>query len=207
MNLFDRPLFVGAHVDDVELFAGGTLHRFGIRAKVLAFSRHRGVYESPKGEFEHSMVVLGIGEKMYKTFDLQACQPGEASMAWNRDALYDTLVQYKSWATVVITHQSTDTNQDHKQVHDEVLRAMRGMPVICGSFPHNDIPTADRRFFVELEELDVSRKVQAIASYESQIRNHRPYFDEETVRAHCRYWGSLIGKKYAEAFEVMRMWI
>lgn len=205
MNLFKRPLFVGAHVDDVELFAGGTIARFASDCRVLAFSRHRGVYESPPEEFADSMDVLGV--EQFKTLDLQACQPGEASMMWNRDALYDTLAEYKDWATIVVTHQSTDTNQDHKQVHDEVLRCFRGTPVICGAFPYNDVPMADRRFFVRLAVEHVNMKRWALDKYESQRMVYRQYLTKDAILAQLRFWGQLANCEYAEAFEVVRMWI
>ena len=46
MKLSKRLLFVGAHCDDVELFAGGLLARAceeGLEVGVLVFSDHRGV--------------------------------------------------------------------------------------------------------------------------------------------------------------------
>jgi len=204
--LFDSPLFVGAHVDDVELFAGGTLARFSEGARVTAFSSHKGIRPSPEQEFVESMRALGVSQDNCFAGNFPACQPGKESFAANRHLLYSTLAETEC-VSVVITHQSTDYNQDHRQVYEEVVRVFgRRCSILGGCFPSNDIPAADRRFFVVLQEEHVAAKIEAVGCYDSQ-RAYRPYFEPKVLRTQMEYWGSLIGCEYAECFEVIRLWV
>lgn len=207
-QLFVRALVVGAHVDDPELFAGGTIARFSKTMQVLCFSRHAGICPSPEHEFKQSALVLGVKGR-YEALDMPACQSGPTSFAGMGDLIRNKLERYRSEfnPTVVITHQSTDTNQDHQQVHLEVKRVFRKTPILCGRFWPNDLPAADRRFLVKLCGEDMQCKLQSLRSFPSQQLPHRSYFDEEVIMAEARFYGAMIGVGYAEAFEAIRIWI
>ena len=69
--------------------------------------------------------------------------------------------------------------------------------------PWNNV-TFNTRSFVVLNEKEVSIKVKALMEYKSQLK--RKYLTEEFVRSIASIRGLQIGKKYAEAFEVIR-WI
>ncbi|HEV7232110.1 MAG TPA: PIG-L family deacetylase, partial [Bacteroidia bacterium] len=58
--------------------------------------------------------------------------------------------------------------------------------------------------FMHLSENNIERKVNALKEYRSQV--HRPYSNEEFIRALARTRGVQINTTYAETFEVMR-WI
>lgn len=206
-RLFKKILVIGAHADDVELFAGGTISRFCNLATVLVFSQHRGQQRSPMGgEFHRSMEVLGVDPARTHILDYPACVETLDSMQNKREELAHTMRNVFDGHTLVITHQSTDTNQDHQLIHREVVRVFKGcIPIICGQFPNNDVPMADRRFFVELSESNVTSKIGALSCYESQ-HSGRPYFGGETIRAVAQVNGAMIGKTLAEAFEVIRLW-
>lgn len=203
-GLFANPLFVGAHVDDVELFAGGTIHRFRENARVISFSRHKGVLPSPPSEFWSSLAELGV-EDRGEASDLPACQAGEVSFVHNRQFIHQVLIGHEP--SVAVTHQSTDTNQDHRAIYEEVLRVFKGKcPIICGAFFNNDTPFADRRMFVKIGREDLDAKIRAIQCYRSQRVCERPYFDEVRIEAEARYFGGMIGAEFAEAFEIIRIW-
>jgi LmbE family N-acetylglucosaminyl deacetylase len=205
--LFDRVLVVGAHVDDAELFAGGTIARFASTTRIMVFSRHWGILPSPEEEFRRSCEVLGLECGHCISRDLPACQPAGASFHANRHGIYRELESLRNSykPTLVITHQSTDTNQDHRQVHEEVLRVFRKTSILCGTFLLNDLPSADRRFFVAVDSLHLQKKIDALSCYESQIREHRTYFDPALITCEARVYGEMVGEKYAEAFEVIRL--
>lgn len=208
--LFTRTLFVGAHADDVELFAGGTIARFADCSKVLTFSRHRGVKHSPPEEFEWSMRLLGISPKHSEVLDLPACQPPPASFADHHKVMYDRLVWYSGvyQPSMVVTHQSTDTNQDHRFVYELVLRVFKNRcSIICGEFPHNDLPKADRRMFIEITGDCLMRKIEALECYQSQRATNRPYLYPDRMELVARLHGYNTRSEYAEAFEVVQLWL
>lgn len=209
LDLFERPLFVGAHVDDIELFAGATVARFASACRMVTFSQHQGCQMSPTQEAFDAARELGVTEDQLFIGTLPACQPTPNSFVDQREHIAEILRQAKGdWnPTIVITHQSTDTNQDHQLVHDEVKRVFRDTPIICGCFPFNDLPAADRRLFVRLDGKQAGQKVLALRAYTSQRALHRGYLLEPVLMDQMLYWGSLIGTQFAEAFEVIRIWI
>ncbi len=209
MNLFDKPLFVGAHSDDIELFAGGTVARYHENCKLTVFSQHAGCTLSDWEEAVAAAKIMGVTRDQLTVGDLPACQPTPRSFADYRDQIFKDLAHLRDkWSpTVVITHQSSDTNQDHKQVHDEVKRVFRNTPILGGCFPYNDLPAADRRLFVLLGREQVEAKVAAIRAYKSQLLPHRSYMGEDVVRAQLRFYGTLVNSVFAEAFEIIRIWV
>jgi len=204
----ERILFVGAHADDVELFAGGTMARFASQSSVICFSRHRGIYESPEEEFTASLTSLGILPVASILSDLEACGDRENSFSAHRQFIFD-LLRCTDGVSLVVTHQSTDTNQDHIALRDEVLRVFKGrVPVIGGSFYANDYPLAARTLLVSLAVEHVERKIEALRCYKSQQKEHRGYFDPDRIWAEARYWGGFVqDAEFAEAFESERLWI
>jgi LmbE family N-acetylglucosaminyl deacetylase len=209
LSLFERILFVGAHVDDVELFAGGTIARFAENARVIAFSHHKGVRPSPPEEFQESMRILGVHPKRQVAHDLPACQDPPESFSNYHKWMYDELVRVGNvyQPTLVVTHQSTDTNQDHKFVHELVLRVFkRASSIICGEFWYNDFPPASRCLYVDVEGDCLLRKVEALNCYASQrVPGGRPYFNQERTVERARAHGERVHCEFAEAFEVIRL--
>jgi LmbE family N-acetylglucosaminyl deacetylase len=205
--MFARPLFIGAHADDIELFAGGTVARFADVARMLVFSMHGGQRASNRDEIVEAASRLGINPERVRSYDFPACQVAPASFVDFREKFAEIMRSFPE-TTVAITHQSGDSNQDHKLIHEEVMRVFyRDTPILCGHFPQNDSPGTDRRFFVKLSKANADAKIAALAAYRTQRAPHRSYFEESVLLAAMRYHGSLIGADYAEPFEVMRLWI
>lgn len=207
ITLFERPLFIGAHSDDIELFAGGTLARFAESASVLVFSHHGGgvgVF-SPHEEMMAAMKIFGIDTKRFISYGYRACtgefESGREIIAERMKVIFDF---YKP--DIVITHQSSDTNQDHQLIYREVLRVFKDKcSILCGCFPSNDLPPAKRSLFIKLTKDQVDKKMAALMCYESQRKIHRTYLLREVLYEQMKFWGSLVNSIYAEPFEVMRL--
>jgi LmbE family N-acetylglucosaminyl deacetylase len=200
-----KILAVGAHADDVELFCGATLSRFRKDSRVEIFSLHGGQKsESSESEVAESMSCLGID--VYGMFPLNAV---DGSFQKHREAIAEILrMRWKDFhPDVVITHQSTDTNQDHRALYEEVLRVFkRKCSILGGQFTPNDFPPADRRFFIEVFDVDVTVKFVALDCYKSQQSPGRPYFDFGVMFSELVVNGYKCGVQYAEAFEIIQ-WI
>lgn len=207
-----RVLFVGAHADDVELFAGGLLAklaRTGSALKTLTFSSHRGVTDHVAAAKEHRANIASLGPTASCTLlDLGACTTGATGFQAKRGLVYaeiDNAVRTFD-PDLVVTHLPSDTNQDHQQVADEVNRACKGLTsIVYGEYPLNDLGTFQPQMFVELTRDDVDRKIQLIRGYESQYAPHRKYFDPDVWFGLAKVRGAQIGVDYAEAFQVGRM--
>jgi len=213
VTLAERILFVGAHCDDIELFAGGLLARacFGRRrVGVLVFSDHRGVLDldsaaRARGEFVENLAWLrsesGAELRDHSGEMLPACRGAFQS---ERGALYAAMEALRDDYDLVVTHAPTDTNQDHRQVAEEAARVFKAhASLLGGEFPNNDLGGFAPQVYVSLSARDLDAKVRMVGHYRSQDFGGRPYLDPELVRALARLRGSQIREPAAEAFTVV----
>lgn len=213
MNLGDRILFIGAHCDDIELFAGGLLARSCASARrvgVLVFSDHRGVLDADtaaraRGEFAENMAWLrtefGADVRDHSDQMLPACRGAFQS---ERGALYAAMEALRDDYDVAVTHAPTDTNQDHRQVAEEAARVFKAhASLLGGEFPNNDLGGFTPQLYVSLSARELDAKVRMVEHYRSQDFGGRPYLDAEMVRALARLRGSQIRESSAEAFTVV----
>ena len=213
MNLPERVLFVGAHCDDIELFAGGLLARAcfnGQRVGVLVFSDHRGVLGEAAaarahGELRENLAWLraesGTEVRDHSGHMLPACRGAFQS---ERGALYADMEALRDDYDLVVTHSLTDTNQDHRQVAEEAARVFKAhVTLLGGEFPNNDLGTFTPQVYIALAPREVEAKARIVAHYRSQDFGGRPYLDAEVVCALARLRGSQIREPAAEAFAVL----
>jgi len=215
MNLPPRILFIGAHCDDIELFAGGLLAkacRLGRAVGVLVFSDHRGIVSeldavAAQREFRENLEWLrqefGVALQDHSDRFLPACR---GHFEGERDYLYAQMEALRTEYDLVVTHSRHDTNQDHGQVATEVGRVFKShCSIWAGEFPNNDLGGFTPQAYVGLEPEDVEAKLRLIQQYRSQQFGGRPYFDEAGIRGLAAVRGSQIRTALAEAFEVVRI--
>jgi LmbE family N-acetylglucosaminyl deacetylase len=213
VTLAGRILFVGAHCDDIELFAGGLLARAcfsGRRVGVLVFSDHRGVLDldtaaRARGEFAENLAWLrtesGTDLRDHSDQMLPACRGAFQS---ERGALYAAMEALRNDYDLVVTHAPTDTNQDHRQVAEEAARVFKAhLSLLGGEFPNNDLGGFTPQVYVSLSARELDAKVRMVGRYRSQDFGGRPYLDAEMVQALARLRGSQIREPAAEAFAVV----
>jgi len=212
VRLPPRILFVGAHCDDIELFAGGLLARACFRGRsvgVLVFSDHRGIVDDAVaaralGEFRDNLdwISTASGTRVcdHSGAMLPAC--GGAFEA-ERGSIYAAMEVLRESYDMVVTHVATDTNQDHRQVAEEATRVFKAhATLVGGEFPANDLGGFSPQVYVALAPREVDAKVRMVANYRSQDFAGRPYFDPEVIRSLARVRGSQIREPAAEAFAV-----
>jgi LmbE family N-acetylglucosaminyl deacetylase len=206
----DRILFIGAHCDDIELFAGGLLaHACFTRRRVgvLVFSDHRGVLDEATaaqayGEFSENLAWLrresGSEVNNHSGDMLPACGGAFES---ERGALYAAMETLRETYDLVVTHAPTDTNQDHRQVAEEAARVFKAHATLLGGeFPNNDLGEFRPHVYVALSPRELEAKTRMVTRYRSQDFGGRPYIDGQVVEALARLRGSQIREAAAEAF-------
>ncbi|HKR08746.1 MAG TPA: bacillithiol biosynthesis deacetylase BshB1 [Gemmatimonadaceae bacterium] len=222
-------LAIGAHPDDVELIAGGTL----IRAQMLG--RSTGIIDLARGEMasrgtpelrakEATKAAKLMGVSVRENLELP--DGGIQNTPETRAKL--AVVIRRLQPKVLITHSLHGRHPDHPMVAQLVRDAcfVAGLKMIEPSIPayrplkvihalsfreDNQKPT----FVVDISE-SFERKLQAIAAYESQFGeavqagevypNGEPLLD--LIRHHAAHYGSLIRCRYGEPFyttETMRV--
>lgn len=209
-----KILAMGAHPDDMELEAGGSLAKFAKRGcEVYLLILTAGGYTDINGNTYHdkqlkdeakkASKILGIKDIIfldYSTKDLQA----NGDTITKVDSIIDKLKP-----DVFISHHPFDSHQDHKAAADimfAVSRQGRVKNVLSGStLPYRPNVFAFRpQFFVDITET-LETKLKAIRAYETQYKK----FGSETLIEHVKsmaiHYGWAMGYKYAECFEVIRM--
>ena len=209
-----KILAMGAHPDDMELEAGGTLAKFikkGYDVYLLILTS--GGYtdmdgktyfdEQLKNEALNASKILGIKEVIF--FDYQTTDlPSGGKIVARVDEIVD-----KIKPDVFISHHPFDSHQDHKAASDimfAVSRQGRVKNVLSGStLPYRPNVFAFRpQFFVDITDT-IEIKMDAIRAYETQYKKFGGEVLIERVRSMARTHGWAMGYEYAECFEVIRM--
>lgn len=214
--MFIKPkiLAMGAHPDDMELEAGGTLAKFARKGyEVYLLILTSGGYTDMNGntyfdehlrnEAEEASKILGIKDVNfldYPTKNLLA----NGEIISKVDSIVDEIRP-----DVFISHHPFDSHQDHKaaaEIMFAVSRQGRVKNVLSGStLPYRPNVFAFRpQFFVDITEtIDV--KLDAIRAYKSQYQKFGSEILIDRVKAMAKTHGWAMGYEYAECFEVIRM--
>jgi LmbE family N-acetylglucosaminyl deacetylase len=117
---------------------------------------------------------------------------------------------------VVYTHHPGDLNIDHGVVHRAVLTATRPMSGQCVREVYTfEVPSSTDWAFQRPEHcfrpnvfIDITRtlaaKISSFACYDTEAREFPHPRSAEALRATATRWGSVVGCRAAEAFELIR---
>ena len=193
-------LAIGAHPDDVEIGAAGSLlaHRsMGNEVSILTLSRGaRGGTESTRAS-ESAMAARVLGATLYHD-DLQDTNISESDPTISVISRVVESVQ----PTVIYTHSFHDVHQDHRNTYRAAMVAVRDIGrVYCFQSPSATVDFRPTRF-VNIDE-HLERKLMAIDAFASQVEV-RAYLEPDLIQSTARYWSRFGGGRYAEAFEVVR---
>jgi LmbE family N-acetylglucosaminyl deacetylase len=197
-------LALGAHPDDVELGAGGTLARLrraGTRV-VIAIVSIPGDFGVRRREAERAADILGA--ELRVLVDL----PGkrvEDLKNYELVALVDRQVK-ELVPAAVLCHGRNELHRDHVMVHDAAAAAQRVayfdfltyQPSFC-----RPVATAFQpRLYVDISET-IETKMRAIEAHASQFAQRGLDFD--IYRDMARLTGRLVGVQYAEGLDIGRL--
>jgi two-component system, NtrC family, response regulator HydG len=196
----ERVLAVGAHPDDVEIGAAGTLMAHGTagcRVSVLTMSRGaRGGAEHARAA-ESRAAARVLGATLYLE-DMTDTRISESDPTIG--AIGEVIEQVRP--TIVYTHSLHDVHQDHRNTHRAVMVAARGVEsVYCFQSPSATVDFRPNRF-VDIDA-HMTGKLAAIDAFASQTAV-RGYLEPDVIEATARYWSRFGESRYAEAFEVVR---
>lgn len=115
----------------------------------------------------------------------------------------------------IYTHWGEDLNVDHRVCNMAVLTATR--PIDHSSpreiYAFETLSSTEWNFsaafrpnvFINIEET-IDQKLQALACYTSELREAPHPRSLDIVEIAARKWGSLVGMRYAEAFQLLRLY-
>jgi len=195
-----RILAVGAHPDDVEIGAGGTLAQHAARGDAVTIvtlspGHVGGDADLRREEAAESAFRMGARLILGDLEDTRIPENGPTI-----DLLETVVGEVRP--DVLYVHSRHDVHQDHRAVHAATMVASRGVPrVLCYQSPSATIDFRPSSF-VSIET-EMSAKLAAIAAFETQVAT-RDYLDFEVIESTARYWGRFAHTRFAEPFEVIR---
>ena len=195
-----RVLAIGAHPDDVEFGAGGTLLKHahvGGMLHILVLTRGESGSASPEVrriEAEEAAAYLGAG---ITVAELQDTRVGEK-------AAIDVIETAASMfcPDVVYTHSVHDTHQDHRATAHASRVALRSARKV---YAYQSPSTTEEFRPARFPDIGLfpDEKMTLIEFHKSQSGQRR-YLEREYVQATARYWGVRAGLcEFAEALEVI----
>ncbi len=198
-----RVLFLGAHPDDIELGCGAIIHHIAPICDVfcitLSDNQKNPLLTNVVDEQYRSMAILGVPKARARYGPFTTRVFPEA-----RQEILEYFLELRGelQPEIIFVHSNQDVHQDHLTMTNEALRAFRGITVLGfdvvrsshGFFPH---------FLVEVTEVDVVAKIQALSQYETYRDKY--YFNADLTRAIMVRHGALAERPFAEGFDILRI--
>ncbi len=208
INIFNRILVLAPHTDDGELGCGGTISKLiskGAEVFYLAFSAAEDSVpkdfprDTLRKEAKLSTSCLGIKEKNCLVLDYKV-----RVFKSHRQEILDDMIKVRNefYPDLVIVPSSYDNHQDHEVINNEAKRAFKNISIIGYELPWNNSKFS-HDLFVELDDKDLLKKIEAVSKYETQ--KFRKYSSENFLRSLATLRGVQINKEFAESFEVVRL--
>lgn len=205
-------LAIGAHADDVEIGCGGTIAshiKNGDRVIILImtesfFTNYDGkvLRTKEEGQIEEESSAKILGAELinlgFKT--KQVPYSGESI-----EAINEIIDKYN--IDFIYTHWYHDTHQDHRRTTQSVLSAGRYVKNILMYEPEYPAGRSysgfHNQYYVDISTT-IGIKMDSLNVHKSQIKKYGDDF-LKAVEARARHRGYEIGSKYAECFEVLRL--
>ena len=201
-------LLLSPHTDDAELGCGASIAKFIRQGKRVYYAAFSACEQSVLPDFPKDILIHEVKEATselgIRSEDLFLFRYEVRTFNYKRQEILDDLIKLREQLRpdTVIMPCLHDIHQDHKTLAEEGLRAFKFCNVFCYELPWNNLNFNTAAFEV-VEESDVLCKVKALERYKSQA--HRSYANEEFLRSQLRMRGVQVTRRYAEAFEVVRM--
>ena len=209
-----KIMAIGAHLDDLEIACGGTLAKAikaGHEVRVLIMSKSG--YTNKDGIVQRSdeqavqegieaLHTLGISEIEILDFPTK-------DIPFRSDVVNAIDVRMAAFnPDIIFTHHPFDTHQAHEGVAKASIAAARRKNTV---FFYEPITPSGRSYvpfkpslYVDIEST-LCMKIASLKCHKSEYNKFGAEDWIEGVRCRCGFRGYEIGKKYAEAFEVLRL--
>ena len=198
-------LCLGAHADDIEIGAGGTI--LGWIAAGVKLDVHWCVLSAARSRAEEARASAA------------AFLRGAASVRIDLAEFQDSYFPYqgaeiKQWIAnlrtrcdpdVIFTHRATDAHQDHRELCQLTSNAFRDNLILEYEIPKWDGDLDKANVFVSMPSEILERKIDLLLTYFATQRS-KDWFDADTFRGLARLRGMecRASDRFAEAFVVRK---
>lgn len=210
MHNFKNVLVLAPHTDDGELGLGGTINKFVNAEKKVTYVAFSTAEQSvPEGypkdilktEVRNATSKLGISSDNLLIYSYEV-----RKLNYARQEILEELIRIKkdNDFDLVFIPSIHDIHQDHSTIAQEGLRAFKNTTILGYELIWNNL-TFNTQCFVKLDEYNVKSKIEALQEYKSQ--EGRKYLSADFIYSLAITRGVQVGCDYAEAFEVIRLFL
>ena len=203
-------LVLAPHTDDGELGLGGTINKLITEGKRVTYVAFSTAEESvPPGfpkdilktEVRNATAKLGIKSENLIIYSYQV-----RKLNYVRQEILEELIKIRKREKydLVFIPSLHDIHQDHTTIAQEGVRAFMNTTILGSELIWNNL-SFDTQCFVRLQEDDIKAKIMALKEYHSQGK--RDYLSDEFIYSLAKTRGVQVGSEYAEAFEVIRLFL
>ena len=198
-----RVLAVGAHVDDIEIGAGGTLLTLAALGRLEV--RYAVLTGTPARRLEAEAAAAAFLPGADVDVRLHDLPEGRLPARWEavKDLLEDLATGWRP--DLVLAPGAEDAHQDHRTIAQVVPTVFRDATFLAYEIPKWDGDLGQPTTYVPLSEEVALRKLELLHKcFPSQ--HARDWWDDEVFLGLARLRGMECRARYAEAF-VCRKWV
>ncbi len=214
MEVQMKIMAIGAHLDDIEIACGGTLAKaLESGHEVYALIMSKSGYTNKDGGIQRtSELAVKEGVQALNTLGISHIDildfptkdiPFISDVV---NAIDVCMSEYQP--DIIFTHHPFDTHQAHEGVSKATIAAARRKNTVIFYEP---ITPSGRSYvafkphlYVDIETT-LEKKILSLKCHKSEYNKFGAEDWIEGVRCRCGFRGYEIGKKFAEAFEILRM--
>jgi N-acetylglucosamine malate deacetylase 1 len=224
--MFEKKiLVVAAHPDDEVLGCGGTLSRFKNKEIQIMFlsdgvssrGKHltREINDRKKSALNFSKTISQLKPLFFDYPD----NSFDNIMLLSIVKKIEKIIQ-KFKPDTILTHSSSDLNVDHRITNNAVITAARPIDrynyvktilffeILSSTECHfsNDLPKFNPKVFIDISK-NIKKKISGMNLYKNELRKWPHPRSKIGVETLAKFRGLSSNNKYAEAFEVGRLFI
>jgi LmbE family N-acetylglucosaminyl deacetylase len=196
---FRHVLCLGAHCDDIEIGAGGTILRLIARHPNLKF--HWVVFGGKNPERVKEATASAAAFCPGATFDVQSFEDSFFQYSGEAIKRHFLAIRQQFPADVVFTHHGDDRHQDHRLINEFTWNTFRDHQILEYETPKWDGDLSRPTLYYPLSAEIVQQKVDLLMQHFGTQRS-RHWFTPDTFRGLMRLRGLECNAPsgYAEAF-------
>ena len=199
-----RVLALGAHCDDIEIGAGGTLLELTAQRPTVHVGAFIATSTPQRAEESRAALADLVAPAV---IDVRIAELRDTRLPADFDALKDHLGSLAAdpWDLVLAPH-ADDAHQDHALIGRLAPTAFRDHLILRYEIPKwdGDLGTLRPNLYVPLSAEQMQRKWEVLDEHYTSQRS-RDWWDYETIAALARLRGVECRSTYAEAFRADKM--
>ena len=225
--MMDKIMVVAAHPDDEVLGAGGVIKKYSNSGKEIIavilgegqtsrYNKRKDVPSNVIGELHNNTFLSAdvLGYKKIYFADFPDNRFDDVNLLDIVKFIEKIKEEFKP--DIIYTHHGGDLNIDHKLTFQAVVTATRpitGVHIVNEIYAFETLSSTEWDFsynipfrpnvFVDITDT-VKDKIKAMEYYKSELCKFPHPRSIEILKTSAMKWGSVIGCKYAEAFELIR---